>query len=193
MMRHYVREGPPLRHLAALSTATVAGLRDPASPYTNCGSRAGRQIPSDRTAHQRSLRETPEGSVTAFGNSCQICQNGIDVKHHTADMNDDRIDVKHHIVDMSLSAVDADVNTTDVDVTVFDIVFDGGGADVNITDMVLNSGRVKLTLVDMKWHLEAAPLAHSEMQNDISAETVAALVGDATHESKEPTTNNSKE
>ena len=40
---------------------SVALLRHPASPSTNCGSRAVRTIPSDRTAHQRSLRETSGG------------------------------------------------------------------------------------------------------------------------------------
>ena len=41
--------GPKLERSAAL-------LRPPASPSTNCGSRAVRQIPSNRAAHQRSLR-----------------------------------------------------------------------------------------------------------------------------------------
>ena len=41
-------------------------LRNPASPSTNCGSRAGRQIPSHRDAHQRSLRETPDCCAQAL-------------------------------------------------------------------------------------------------------------------------------
>ena len=46
-----------------VTTSSVAPLRRPASPSTNCGSRADREIPSHRGAHQRSLRETPDGSA----------------------------------------------------------------------------------------------------------------------------------
>ena len=55
-----------------------APLRHPASPSTNCGSRAVRQIPNHRAAHQRSFRETPGGCAILLGSSGDDCQSGSD-------------------------------------------------------------------------------------------------------------------
>ena len=63
----------------------VARHRNPASPSTNCGWRVVRQIPSHRTAHRRSLRETPGGSAVMRRWIGWICQNGIDRTHHIGD------------------------------------------------------------------------------------------------------------
>ena len=51
-----------LRVFVAALQDSIAPLRHPASPSTNCGSRVVRQIPSHRAARQRSFRETPGGS-----------------------------------------------------------------------------------------------------------------------------------
>jgi len=60
----------------------VAPPHLPASPAANCGSREHRTIPSQFTAHQRSLWETPGGSANRRRWDGRICQNGIDRTYH---------------------------------------------------------------------------------------------------------------
>jgi hypothetical protein len=85
MMRYCDRAGPPLRDPAVAPTESVARLRHPASPSTNCGSRAGLKIPSPRTAHRRSLREAPGGYAEQGRSGSESCQNGYDRTHQIGD------------------------------------------------------------------------------------------------------------
>ena len=67
-----------------VTASSFAPLRHPASPSTNCGSRVVQGIPSHRTAHQRSLWETPEGSAGKLPGRAAIGENLIDLELETA-------------------------------------------------------------------------------------------------------------
>ena len=136
----------------------VAPLRHPASPSTNCGSRAGREIPSHRAAHQRSLRETPGGSAGTLLRLRRSCQNGMPVKHHVAEVNGNSTDLvlNHCDVDVNDTVVDVDESSVNANVAV--VGLNAGRMDEYITDLSLLVGRVSGLFTDMKRHIGHRPL-----------------------------------